>query len=385
MKTTIWARTSLAKLAVPAMFCVLACLAFALCPIRALCQTPYAFTTLADNKTDFHFKPKSIAVDSAGNVYFADPAKQVICRMQPSGRITIIAGRVGVPGSNDGPGRQAGFSFPRGIAIDPAGNIYVADTGNNTIRRISPDGVVTTIAGLAGTFGCIDGKGIDARFNYPVSVAVDPLGNIYVADLYNCTIRKVTSYGVVTTIAGQPGIEGGVDGMGNRALFSFPIGVAVDNSGNVYVADMMNNAIRKVTTAGMVITFAGKLSYTPGNADGAGSSARFCHPCGVAVDKAGNIYVADSGNDTIRCITPGRVVITLAGLPGQPGFADGIGAAVRFWHPTGLAPDRLGNLYVTDLDNSVIRKGSAASTNTNTALSLKASGTPNVQIHLSSR
>jgi sugar lactone lactonase YvrE len=314
-------------------------------------------------------------VDAAGDVYFADTRKQVICRMQPSGRISIIAGKLGTSGCVDGPGSEARFSYPRGIALDAAENIFVADTANNTIRRITPDGVVTTVAGVAGTIGSGDGTGIYARFNFPASVAVDSLGNIYVADLYNCTIRKVTQHGTVTTIAGQAGVHGSVDGKGSAALFNFPVSIALDSSGNTYVADVFNNAIRKITPNGTVITWAGRLSYTPGNADGTAGNARFCHPCGVAVDNTGNVYVADSGNNTIRRITPDREVTTLAGLAGQSGLADGIGSAARFSHPTALALDHRDHLYVTDLDNKTIRKGTAAIViPTTTALSLKAPG-----------
>lgn len=366
-----------AQRAVPTLLCLLACLALAEAPTSALCEivypSQYTFTTLAGKSSnEQHFNPKSVAVDAAGDVYFADTRKQVICRMQPSGRISIIAGKLGTSGCADGPGSEARFSYPRGIAIDAAENIFVADTANNTIRRITPDGVVTTVAGVAGTVGSRDGTGIYARFNFPASVAVDSLGNIYVADLYNCTIRKVTQHGTVTTIAGQAGVHGSADGQGSAALFNFPISIALDSSGNTYVADVFNNAIRKITPNGTVITWAGRLSYTPGNTDGAAGNAGFCHPCGVAVDNAGNVYVADSGNNTIRRITPDRNVTTLAGLAGQAGLADGIGSAVRFSHPTALALDQRDHLYVADLDNKTIRKGSAAiAISVNAALSLK--------------
>ena len=369
------AGTSQRDVPTTAILCFLAWLAFAQ---AALCQavytSPYTFTTLAGkshvgtigNKSPLHFKPKSVAVDATGNVYFADSHKDVICRITPSGDIAVIAGQLGAAGSADGTGTQARFHNPRGIAIDPAGIIYVADAGNNTIRRISPGGVVTTLAGIAGGFGSDDGTGCDARFNFPVSLAVDNSGNIYVADMFNCTIRKVTSNGVVTTIAGFAGIAGGVDGKGRSALFNFPISVAVDSQDNVYVADLLNNAIRKVTAAGVVTTFAGRMSYATGNADGIGEAARFFHPTGLAVDDSDNIYVGDTDNNTVRRIAPDGAVTTLAGLDGRFGFADGAGSAARFWHPSNLATDRLGNLYVTDLGNAAIRKGSAA-TSTNTA------------------
>ena len=346
----------------------------------ALCQaiytSPYTFTTLAGrssitgNKNPWHFKPKGIAVDAAGNVYFADAPKDVVCRVTPSGDITVLAGKVGSSGSADGTGSQARFCYPRGIATDAAGNIYVADTGNNAIRRITPNGIVTTLAGRAGTIGSADGKGSGARFDYPCSLAVDNSGNIYVADFYNCTIRRVTSHGVVTTLAGCAGIWGRVDGKGRDALFNFPIGIAVDSKDNVYVADLLNNAIRKVTPAGLVTTFAGIMSYATGNADGIGEDARFSHPAGLVADSAGNIYVADIGNKTVRRITPDGAVTTLAGLDGQSGFADGTGSAVRFSNPGNLALDRLGNLYVIDLGNAAIRKGFAPAS-ANTAFTLK--------------
>ncbi|HEX3626625.1 MAG TPA: NHL repeat-containing protein [Verrucomicrobiae bacterium] len=357
----------------PAIAVLLQYLALAQISLSAYCQpvypSPYLFTTIEEKSESQPFYPKSVAVDPAGNVYFSDAKTQVICRIAPSGVVNIVAGQSGICGSTDGIGSQARFRNPRGIAIDTTGNIYVADTGNNTIRRITPDGGVTTLAGLAGTVGSDDGKGCDARFNYPVGLAVDRVGNIFVSDLYNCTIRKVTSHGAVTTFAGQAGIAGGLDGRAAAARFSFPYSIAVDGWDNIYVADAMNNAIRKVTPSGQVTTYAGKMSYTCGNADGVGKTARFCHPCGVAVDTEGNVYVADSGNETIRRISRDEAVSTVAGLAGQSGFADGAGSAARFWHPTALAMDCLGNLYVADLNNAIIRKGSGA-ISTDTAFTL---------------
>ena len=151
--------------------------------------------------------------------------------------VTTLAGLAGSSGSANGTGSAARFYYPFGVAVDSAGNVYVADTGNNTIRKVTPAGVVTTLAGLAGSSGSADGTGSAARFNYPSGVAVDSAGNVYVADTGNNTIRKVTPAGVVTTLAGLAGSPGSADGTGSAARFYYPHGVAVDSAGNVYVAD----------------------------------------------------------------------------------------------------------------------------------------------------
>jgi sugar lactone lactonase YvrE len=302
-------------------------------------------------------KPNSLTVDGLGNLYFTDARHQVICRMTSTGGITVIAGKWGMPGSADGLGSEARFHNPRGIARDATGNLYVADTSNDTIRRITPDGVATTLAGMAKASGNTDGVGKAARFNYPCGLAMDASGTLYVADLYNYVIRKVTPGGLVTTFAGQVGKSAGINGPAHKAGFDSPVGLAVDNYGNVYVADMNLNSIRKITAAGRVITLAGQLTFQPGHADGMGRAAQFFHPCGVAADEAGNIYVADSSNDLIRRIAPDGTVVTLAGVAGQPGDADGAGSRARFGDPFRIAVDGTGNLYVTDLDHGVIREG----------------------------
>ena len=179
------------------------------------------------------------------------------------------------------------------MAVDGSGNVYVADSGNYTIRKITPAGVVSTLAGLAGSSGSADGTGSAARFYYPTGVAVDGSGNVYVADTGNYTIRKITPAGVVSTLAGLAGSTGSADGTGSAARFYYPYGVAVDGSGNVYVADTGNYTIRKITPAGVVSTLAGTAGSS-GSADGTGSAARFNYPTGVAVDGSGNVYVADS-------------------------------------------------------------------------------------------
>jgi len=329
--------------------------------------------------------PKSVAVDGMGNIFVADTVNNTIRKVTSAGVVTTVAGLAaqfdnagnqvaGGAGLTDGTGSAARFFSPRGLAVDSAGNVYVADRGNQTIRKVTPAGVVTTLAGNASiknesenpAGGYSDGTGSAARFNYPSGVAVDTRGNLYVSDTDNSAIRKVTPEGMVTTLAGLAGNFGSADGMGSDARFNQPTGVAVDSAGNLYVADTGNSTIRKVTPLGAVTTLAGRAGNS-GSADGTGSDAQFKFSdefsddyyvfAAVAVDGAGNIYVVDSGNHTIRKMTPEGIVTTLAGLAGSFGSADGAGSSARFDLPQGIALDGLGNVYVADTGNRTIRKG----------------------------
>jgi hypothetical protein len=306
--------------------------------------------------TAAHFGlPSGIAVDSTGTFYIADAWSNVIRKMTAAGVVTTFAGLAGNRGSADGTGSAARFAFPRGVAVDTAGNVYVADNSNHTIRKITPAGVVTTLAGLAGTPGLADGSGNVARFRFPNAVAVDTAGNVYVADTSNHSIRKVTPAGAVTTLAGSPtGTSGYVDATGSAARFNAPQGIVVDSGGTVYVGDNNTNTVRQVTAAGVVTTLAGTL--TNGNADGTGTAARFNGPWGIAIGSAGALHVSDAFNGTIRKIAPGAVVTTLAGFPGSLGSADGFGSVARFRLPNGVAVDAGGIVYVADRINNTIRR-----------------------------
>jgi len=299
--------------------------------------------------------PQDVAVDGDDNLYVADPSNHTIRKITPAGVVTTLAGTAGSSGSTDGTGTDARFSAPYGVAVDGDGNIYVADLANHTIRKITPAGVVTTLAGAAGSSGSADGTGADARFNEPYGVAVDGDGNVYVADTWNYMIRKITPAGVVTTLAGAAGSSGSADGTGADARFASPQEMAVDGDGNVYVADRSNHTIRKITPAGVVTTLAGAAGSS-GSADGTGADARFWGPQGVAVDGDGNLYVTDGSNHTIRKITPAGVVTTLAGTAGSSGSTDGTGPLARFNSPAGVAVDGVGNIYVADRSNHAIRK-----------------------------
>ncbi|MBL7990317.1 MAG: SBBP repeat-containing protein [Candidatus Kapabacteria bacterium] len=296
------------------------------------------------------YLPYGIAVDAVGNVYVADTDNSRIRKITSAGQVTTLAGS-GRNGYADGTGTLAQFSSPAGVALDGSGNVYVADIGNNRIRKITSVGQVTTLAG-SGSNGYADGTGTSAQFNNPFGVALDGSGNVYVADLSNQRIRKITSVGQVTTLAGT-GQSGYADGMGTSAQFAAPFGVAVDGSGNVYVADRSNHRIRKITSTGQVTTLAG--SGKGGYADGAGTSAQFYLPSGVAVDTTGNVYVADSFNYRIRKVTSGGQVTTLAGSA-QYGYADGVGTSAQFYQPIGVAVDGAGNVYVADYGSGRIRK-----------------------------
>ena len=295
--------------------------------------------------------PNQIAVDTSGNVYVADYNNHSIRKITPAGIVTTYAGG-GSQGSANGTGASASFYYPSGVAVDGSGNVYVADGGNHKIRKISSAGTVTTLAGN-GMAGDSNGTGSNASFNYPSAVAVDTLGNVYVADLGNHKIRKITSAGVVTTLAGS-GSQGSANGTGASASFYSPYGLAVDTSGNVYVADSFNHKIRKITSAGVVTTLAG--SGSQGSADGTGTAASFLNPNGVSVDASGNVYVADTYNLKIRKISSTGVVTTIAGS-GSQGSTDGAANVASFNNPFSVAYDATtGNIYVADNGNNKIRK-----------------------------
>jgi sugar lactone lactonase YvrE len=258
-------------------------------------------------------------------------------------------------GSLDGPGSNARFDGPEGIVTAPDGNLYVAERNSATIRKVTPQGVATTLAGSTGAIGSQDGAGSGARFNSPTRLEADADGNLYVTDTGNSTIREVSAAGAVTTLAGAPGQCGSVDGNGSAARFCSPQGITLDRQGNLYVADTLNHTIRRIDRANNVTTIAG-VAGSCGSSDGRGNAARFCEPRDIEVDEDGYLYVADTANSTIREISPSGEVLTLAGAAGQCGSADGAPGVARFCRAAGLTIDGGGNLFVADTGNGTIRR-----------------------------
>ncbi len=283
-------------------------------------------------------------VEAAISIVVTDVIEDVV-------QVTTWAGN-GTSGFLDGTTTGARFFEPNAVAVDASGNVYVSDSRNHRIRKINNSGAVTTFAG-SGTQGLLDGTGTAAQFNNPAGIVVDVSGNVYVSDLGNHSIRKITPAGVVTTLAGS-GASGFADGTGTAAQFNGPSGLAIDGSGNIVVADYNNHRIRIVTVAGVVSTLAGD-----GNADvsnGAMATARFNKPADVAVDASGNLYVADNSNHMIRKIDISTSMVSTIAGAGFVGYEDGSGAAAKFSGPAALDIDVSGYIWVADINNDAVRR-----------------------------
>ena len=323
--------------------------------------------------------PIGLVRDAAGNLIVADAGANVVRRITPAGVVTLIAGTVNVSGSLDGTGAAATFNSPSGLASDAAGNLLVADTANATIRRVSPQGAVTTLAGSASSRGSQDGAGATARFNQPGGVAVDAAGNAFVADTFNSTIRRIAADGTVTTLAGSPGQAGFADGNGAAARFHHPRGLALAAGGNLVVADTGNSTVRLVSSAGAVSTVAGTAGVG-GSDDGPAADALFNQPTALAVDGAGNLFIADTGNNTIRRLSAAGAVTTVAGVGGIAGLSNSAEGLVLLNQPQGIAADAAGNLTVADTGNAALRRIAADGTVTSLALSAATTSPPTTTI-----
>ncbi len=317
----------------------------------------YQFQGSADGQgTNASFSvPAGITADGQGNLYVVDQNNFTIRKIDSNNNVTTIAGQLGISGSADGQGTNASFNYPNSITRDGQGNLYVTDPSNQTIRKIDSNNNVTTIAGQVGNQGSANGQGTNATFYYPTGITSDSQGNLYVTDLYNETIRKVDSNYTVTTIAGQVGLQGSSDGPAANVDWFITPAITVDGQGNLFVADNVNNDILKIGTNDSVTTIAGQVGNA-GSANGQGTNASFNTPNGITVDSKGNLYVADSGNDTIRKIDSSNNVTTIAGHARTRGSADGQGTNATFALPAGITSDSQGNLYVADQHNDTIRK-----------------------------
>lgn len=318
-----------------------------------------------DSATNSQFNvPRGLAVDGRGRLWISDRDNNCI-RVLDQGRVTTVAGGARSTGvlSEDGTGVAAHFLYPEGIAFRDEGTLLIADAGNNTVRALSTaDGHVSTITGAGAyagnnsSMGATDGSGLWARFNGPESVAIDPATNdVIIADTANHVVRRLRRDGTVVTLAGLAGSAGADDGAGSSARFDAPLGVAIDPQGRIYVSDSERHTIRRIESDGVVHTIAGAAG-SPGFADANGTAARFNTPCGLAIDGVGDVLIADAGNHVIRRLAADGVVTTVAGGPCSNGDADGPAADARFDHPVAVAVDTLGNMFVADRDNGTVRK-----------------------------
>ena len=291
-------------------------------------------------------RPTGIATDAAGNIYVTEYGNHTVRKITPAGQVSTLVG--GFNGFADGTGTDAKLFRPTDIIMGVDGFLYVADSWNNRIRKVSLAGVVTTFAG--GSSGFVDGMGNAAKFNKPSGLTTDADGNIYVADLENQSIRKITTAGVVSTLAG--GTEGYNNGTGSSAQFKDPRAIVLSNNNELMVTDQFGRTVRKVTLAGVVTVFAG--NGVSGSSDGVGTSSSFGVPNGITIDNDGNLLVSDRSEHNIRKITPNAEVTTIAGTRSS-GSNDGVASQATFYNPAGMLVTADGTIYIADYDNHRIR------------------------------
>jgi NHL repeat len=340
--------------------------------LKPVPKSEYKFTTYAGNgyghldgdRAIAKFRsPEGIAVDKNGNVYVTEYASSIVRKITADGIVSVLAGKDMELGFTDGTSSEARLNRPHGVAVDEHLNVFVTDMKNCTVRKINPSGKVETIAGIPGVQGHADGNRSEATFNQPEAIAINSKGFLYIADTYNFTIREISPEGDVKTVAGKAGEAGNADGKGAQSRFNMPLGIAIDGADNIYIADANydgatngNCTIRKISPDGEVTTMAG-LAGVAGKADGKGSSARFNKPVGITVTKEGVVYVADTEADTIRKITADGVVSTIGGMYLIEDNKDGTGNSARFNDPQAIAIDSKGVLFIADTFNNRVCKG----------------------------
>ena len=305
--------------------------------------TPYSVSTIAGGSSgisdgqgvnaQFSGRMDGIAADSSGNLYVSDSYNNTIRKISPSGLVTTIAGNGNFVGNLDGTGSSARFNDPAGIVLDSAGNLFVCDWQNNLIRKVSPTGNVVTFAGNVNVAGNADGTGTNATFSGPARIAIDSSNNLYVVSSGTSYIRKITPSAIVTTLTNY-----GANFNGNTSI-------ALNANGNIYFTEPNFYDVKKVTSAGVITTLAGTYK-NQGDQDGPGTTAQFSSPGGIILDPSGNLFVLDLGNRTVRKITPDGIVSTIAGVPLSGGSVDGVGSAARFNYPIAITSDLISNIYI---------------------------------------
>ena len=340
--------------------------------LRSQAESPeYRFGTMAgsvegfaDGKTkeSLFITPEGITIDSKGNIFTTEYWATVVRKISVDGIVSVLAGKANEPGNIDGTGSEARFNKPHGLVVVGDSVIYVCDMKSHTIRKVTYDGVVTTYAGVMDQQGVADGFRTVATFNQPEAIAVNSKGELFVADTYNYTVRKIALNSEVTTLAGVAGKAGYVDGNGVSALFNRPNGIAIDGKDIIYITDSDydgeggNCLVRKITPDGKVSTIAG-IPSKPGHTDGIPGVSQLDRPVGIAVTQDGVIFISDTEADLIRKIDKKGRVSTIGGKYLDETFADGTGSDARFADPQAIAVDRAGNLYIADTFNHRIRKG----------------------------
>jgi sugar lactone lactonase YvrE len=306
------------------------------------------------------YTPYGVAVDNSGNIYIADTFNHRVRKVNASGIITTVAGNGTAGYSGDGGAATAAkLNEPFRVAVDSSGNIYIADTYNYRVRKVNTSGIITTVAGN-GTAGYSGDGGVAtaANISYPVGITVDSSGNIYITDLDNYRVRKINTSGIITTVAGN-GTAGysGDGGAATAAKLNRSFGVTIDNSGNIYIADTYNYRIRKVNTSGIITTVAGNGTAGYSGDGGAATAAKLNYPREIGLDSSGNIYIADQGNNRVRKVNTSGIITTVAGN-GTAGYSGDGGAATSasLRTPTGVAIDSTGNVFIADYGNNRIRK-----------------------------
>lgn len=299
--------------------------------------------------------PVGLAIDATGNVLVADSGNHCIRRITPAGVVTTLAGTAGVSGSLDGAAAAARFDTPSAVAVAADGTIFISDTGNHSVRRLDRSGRVSTFAGKPGSAGATNGAAATARFNAPLGLVVSGAGIVFVADSGNHLIRRIDPSGTVTTLAGVAESWGDEDGPAATARFNGPVGLALDPSGALLVADALNHAVRRITADGVVSTLVGNSSEA-GFVDGPAREARLGTPAELALDSRGNLYVADALYHTIRRLGVDGRLATVAGLAGADGGNNGGYNSARFFNPYGMAVTSRGTLVITDTFNATLRE-----------------------------